>query len=33
MINFEDPQVVFDKVAATLTDEAQLVIEAIAALG
>jgi sn-glycerol 3-phosphate transport system substrate-binding protein len=33
VINFEDPQVVFDEVAATLTDEAQPVIEAIAALG
>src|SRR5215207_679653 len=33
VINFEDPQVVFDEVAGTLTDEAQPVIEAIAALG
>jgi sn-glycerol 3-phosphate transport system substrate-binding protein len=33
VINFEDPQVVFDEVANTLTDEAQPVKEAIAALG
>ena len=33
MINLEDPQVVFDEVATTLTEEAQPVIEAIAALG
>jgi sn-glycerol 3-phosphate transport system substrate-binding protein len=33
VINFEDPQVVFDEVANTLTEEAQPVIEAIAALG
>jgi hypothetical protein len=33
VINLEDPQVVFDEVANTLTDEAQPVIEAIAALG
>jgi sn-glycerol 3-phosphate transport system substrate-binding protein len=32
VINFEDPQVVFDEVANTLTDEAQPVKEAIAAL-
>jgi sn-glycerol 3-phosphate transport system substrate-binding protein len=32
-INFEDPQAVFDEVANTLTEEAQPVIEAIAALG
>jgi len=32
-INLEDPQVVFDDVANTLTQEAQPVIEAIAALG
>ena len=32
-INLEDPQVVFDDVAKTLTEEAQPVIEAIAALG
>ena len=33
VINFEDPQAVFDEVAATLTEEAQPVTEAIAALG
>jgi sn-glycerol 3-phosphate transport system substrate-binding protein len=33
VINFEDPQPVFDEVAATLTEEAQPVSEAIAALG
>jgi sn-glycerol 3-phosphate transport system substrate-binding protein len=33
VINFEDPQVVFDEVAKTLTEEAQPVVEAIAALG
>jgi sn-glycerol 3-phosphate transport system substrate-binding protein len=33
VINFEDPQVVFDDVANTLTEEAQPVKEAIAALG
>jgi sn-glycerol 3-phosphate transport system substrate-binding protein len=32
-INLEDPQVAFDDVATTLTEEAQPVIEAIAALG
>jgi sn-glycerol 3-phosphate transport system substrate-binding protein len=32
-INLEDPQVVFDDVANTLTEEAQPVLEAIAALG
>ena len=32
-INLEDPQVVFDDVAATLTQEAQPVLEALAALG
>jgi sn-glycerol 3-phosphate transport system substrate-binding protein len=32
-VNLEDPQVAFDDVAATLTEEAQPVIEAIAALG
>jgi sn-glycerol 3-phosphate transport system substrate-binding protein len=32
-INLEDPQVAFDDVAATLTEEAQPVLEAIAALG
>ena len=32
-INLEDPQVAFDDVAQTLTEEAQPVIEAIAALG
>ncbi len=33
VINHEEPQAVFDEVAATLTEEAQPVIEAIAALG
>jgi sn-glycerol 3-phosphate transport system substrate-binding protein len=33
VINFEDPQAVFDEVANTLTEEAQPVKEAIAALG
>ncbi|MGH2615978.1 MAG: ABC transporter substrate-binding protein [Thermomicrobiales bacterium] len=33
VINHEDPQAVFDEVAATLTEEAQPVLEAIAALG
>jgi sn-glycerol 3-phosphate transport system substrate-binding protein len=33
VINGEEPQAVFDEVAATLEQEAQPVIEAIAALG
>ncbi|MCD6032778.1 MAG: extracellular solute-binding protein family 1, partial [Thermomicrobiales bacterium] len=32
VINHEEPQPVFDEVAATLTEEAQPVLEAIAAL-
>jgi hypothetical protein len=32
-INLEDPQVVFDDIANTLTEEAQPILEAIAALG
>ena len=32
-INLEDPQVVFDDIANTFTEEAQPVLEAIAALG
>ena len=31
-INLEDPQVVYDDVANTRTEEAQLIVEAIAAL-